>query len=75
LSFDCSFSGHVENLVFIQNAVTMGEGEGDAASGGSQGATAAAHSSHTNTLPLSSNLMGQRQAENQQQLQQHMSQL
>jgi hypothetical protein len=63
----------VENLVFIQDAVTMGEGEGEAT--GSQAATAAAQSSQIQTLLLSINRLDKRQAENQQQLQQHMSEL
>jgi hypothetical protein len=63
----------VENLVFIQDAVTMGEGGGEAT--GSQAATAAAQSSQIQTLLLSINRLEKRQAENQQQLQQHMSEM
>jgi hypothetical protein len=63
----------VENLVFIEDAVAMGKCEGDA--NWSQAATAAAQSSQIQTLLLSINLLGKRQAENQQQLQQNMSDL
>jgi hypothetical protein len=64
----------VKNLVFIQDAVAMGEGEGEA-TGRYQVVTAAAQSRHIHTLLLSINLMGKWQAENQQQLQQRMSEL
>jgi hypothetical protein len=66
----------LENLVFIQDAVAMGEGEGQA-SGGSQAITAAAQSSQiqTQTLLLTINMMVKCQAENQQQLQQHTNEL
>jgi hypothetical protein len=47
----------VENLVFIQDTVAMGEGEGEA-TGGSQAATSAAQSSQIQTLFLSINLLG-----------------
>jgi hypothetical protein len=63
----------VENLVFIQDAVTMGEGGGDAT--GSQSATSATQSSQIQTLLLSINRLDKRQAKNQQQLQHHMSEL
>jgi hypothetical protein len=63
----------VENLFFIQDAVTMGEGGGEAT--GSQAATAAAQSSQIQTTLLSINWLKKRQAENQHQLQQHMSEL
>jgi hypothetical protein len=56
----------------------MGEGEGEGegeATGGSPAATVAAQSSKIQTLLLSINLLGKLQAENQQQLQQHMSEL
>jgi hypothetical protein len=67
----------VENLVFIQDAVIMGEGE-DEATGGSQAAKAATQSNQSNqiqALLLPINLMVKGQAENQKQLQQHMSEL
>jgi hypothetical protein len=67
------YISRVENLVFIQEAVAMGEGEGEAT--GSQAATAAAQSSQIQTLILSINRLDKRQTENQQQLQQHMSEL
>jgi hypothetical protein len=51
----------------------MGKGEGEAT--GSQAATAAAQSSQIQTLLLSINRLDKRQAENQQQVQQHMSEL
>jgi Fe-S cluster biosynthesis and repair protein YggX len=51
----------------------MGEGGGEAT--GSQAATAAAQFSQIQTLLLSINRLKKRQAENQQQLQQHMSEL
>jgi hypothetical protein len=51
----------------------MGEGEGEAT--GSQAATAAAQSSQIQTLLFSINRLDKRQTENQQQLQQHMSEL
>jgi hypothetical protein len=51
----------------------MGEGKGEAT--GSQAATAAAHSSQIQTLLLSINRLKKRQAKNQQQLQQHTSEL
>jgi hypothetical protein len=63
----------VENLVFIQDAVTMGEGGGEAT--GSQAATAAAQSRQIQTLLLAINRLEKRQAENQKQLQQHMSEM
>jgi hypothetical protein len=64
----------LENFVFIQDAVAMGEGEGEAIDG-SQAVTAAAQSSQIQTLLLSINLMGKHQKENHQQLQQHTSEL
>jgi hypothetical protein len=56
----------VENLVFIQDAVTMGEGGGETT--GYQAATAAAQSSHIQALLFSMKRLKKRQAENQQQL-------
>jgi hypothetical protein len=62
----------VENRVFIQDAVTIGEGE---ATGGSQAAASDAQSGQIQTLILSINLLGKRQAENQQQFQHRTSEL
>jgi hypothetical protein len=62
----------VENLVFVQDAVAMGEDKGGTGDG-SQEATAAAQSSQIQTLVLSINLMVKRQVENQHQLEQYMS--
>jgi hypothetical protein len=64
---------HVENLVFIQDVITMGEGGGDAT--GSRAATTAAQSSQIQTLLLSINRLKKRQAENRHQLQHHMSEM
>jgi hypothetical protein len=63
----------VYNLVFIQDAVTMGEGGGEATE--SQAATAAAQSRQIQTLLFPINRLDKSQAENQQQLQKHMSEL
>jgi hypothetical protein len=63
----------VENVIFIQDPVTMGEGGGEAT--GSQATTAADQSSQIQTLLLSINRLDKRQAENQQKLQPHMSEL
>jgi hypothetical protein len=63
----------VENLVFIQDTVAMGEGEGEVT--GSQAAKAAVQSIQIQTLIFSINLLGKQHAKNQQQLQHHTREL
>jgi hypothetical protein len=64
----------VDNIVFIQDAVIMGEGE-DKATGGSQAATSATQSTQIQPPLLPINLMCKLQTDKQQQLQQHISEL